>query len=164
MEGALPLFGEALSLSLATAADFGGLAEGPGSMSTKAGMRSSRRECQMSTLIVAHPGPLRDGVEALLASVPRVKVLVEEASVEGAMRKAARPVDLLLVDGSYSEGEIRRLLKRCLATCPEMRSIVYANNARQTQQAYRLDVDAVFMTGRPADQFVRMVEELLQEG
>ena len=125
-------------------------------------MRSSKRENGMSTLIVAHPGPLRDGMEALLASVPRVKVIGEESSVEGAMRKAVCRVDLLLVDGAYPEHEIRRLLRRCLAGCPKMRIIVFANNTREARRAHGLDVDAVFMTGRPADQFVRMVEDLLQ--
>ena len=127
-------------------------------------MRNGRCETQMSTLIVAQPGPLRDGIEALLASVPRVQVIGEEASIKGAMRTPTCSVDLLLVDGSYPEEQIRRLLRRCLTACPNMRSIVFANNSRQVEQAHRLEVDAVFMTGRRPAQFVTMVEELLVAG
>jgi len=118
----------------------------------------------MATLIVAHPGPLRDGMEALLASMPRVRVIGKLGSIDGAMRKAAvRPVGLLLVDASFPEQDVRRLLRRYLAAYPGMRAMVFANTIREGERAQALEVDAVFVTGRPADQFVSMVEDLLQQ-
>ena len=138
--------------------------EGLYSVSTKARMRRLNRENVMATLIVAHPGPLRDGMEALLASMPRVRVIGKVGSIDGAMRKAAvRHVGLLLVDASFPEQEVRRLLRRYLAAYPGMRAIVFANTIREVERAHGLEVDAVFVTGRPADQFVSMVEDLLRQ-
>jgi DNA-binding NarL/FixJ family response regulator len=133
-------------------------------MSAKVGIRRAMREQDTATLIVARPGPLRDGVEALLASVPRIRVTGKVGSIESALGEAAaHSIDLLLVDGSFPEEEIRRLLARCLAAADGVRAIVIANTARQAQRAQGLEVDAVFVTGRPAHQFVGMVEGLLQE-
>ena len=133
-------------------------------MSTKADVSSSERENEMATLIVADPGPLRDGMEALLASVPRVQVIGKASDIDGAMQVVAgQPVDLLLVDGSFPGHEIRHLMGRNAGAGDRVRTIVFANTTRQARRARELDVDAVFMTGRPPDQFIGMVESLLRD-
>ena len=142
-----------------------GVMDDLGSMSAKTETHGAIRVREMATLIVAYPGPLWDGVEALLASVPRVGVIGKVESIEGAMRKAAaHRVDMLLVDGSFPEEGIRRLLGRCATTGGGVRTIVFANTARQARRVRRLSVDAVFTTGRPAGQLVSVVEDLLSRG
>lgn len=114
------------------------------------------------TLIVTRPGPLRDGVEALLASVDQIKVVGRTGRVSRAVRFVAeRPVDLLLVEAGFPGGAVGRLLTLCQRERPGMRSIVLADDGEQMQEARASGADAVFLKGFPADRFVRTVERLL---
>ena len=116
------------------------------------------------TLIVARPGPLRDGVEALLASIHQIEVIGKVGRVSTAVRIAGeRPLDLLLVDAGLLHGGVRQLVASCQNLHRGLRCVVLADNIRQVREARDLGVDAVFLQGFPADRFVRTVERLLDE-
>ena len=121
-------------------------------------------ENQALTLIVIRPGPLRDGVEALLASVDQVEVVGRTGRVSRAMRVVTEhPVDLLLAEAGFARGVVGRLLALCQRERPGMRSIVLADDGEQVQEARASGADAVLLKGFPADRFVRTVEQLLPD-
>lgn len=113
-------------------------------------------------LIVARPGPLRDGVEALMATVPRTEIVGKVEAASSALRVVFehRP-DLLLLDAGLPENESWSALRYCRIEHPELRCIVLADDAEQVQEARAAGADAVFLKGFPADRFVRTVERLL---
>jgi len=115
-------------------------------------------------LIVARPGPLRDGIEALLASVSQVEVVGKVELASTALSIAAeRQLDLLLLDAGLAGGESGRLLQICRHQHPRLCCIALADNAEQERVAKASGVDAVFLKGFPADRFVETVEKLLSD-
>lgn len=117
-----------------------------------------------STLIVARPGPLREGVEALMATVPTVEVIGQVEAASSALRHVFehRP-DLLLLDAGLPEDESWSVLRYCRMEHAGVRCIVLADDAEQEQAARAAGADAVFLKGFPADKFVRTVERLVSE-
>jgi two-component system NarL family response regulator len=119
-------------------------------------------ETRALTLIVARPGPLREGVEALLASVPQVEVIATVGQASAAFSVAvAQPLDLLLLDAGLPDDEGCRLLRLCRRQRAGLRCIALADNAAQEQAARSAGADAVFLKGFPADKFAETVEVLL---
>jgi DNA-binding NarL/FixJ family response regulator len=116
-------------------------------------------------LIVGCGGPLRDGIEALLASVHNVEVIGKVDRVSRALRTVAEcPVDLILIDAALPGRQASRLIRLSLRRRPNLRLIVVANDPEQARQATTFGVSAVVLTGLPPDQFVRMVERVLSQG
>lgn len=116
------------------------------------------------TLIVARPGPLREGLEALLASVPEIEIVggVEFAS-KAVSIAADHPLDLLLLDVGLPGDKAARVLASCRRQRPRLHCIALADNMAQEQRAEALGADAVFLKGYPADRFVETVEALLSD-
>ena len=113
-------------------------------------------------LIVVRPGPLRDGVEALMATVPRTEIVGKVESASSALRLVFRcHPDLLLLDASLPGGESWNVLTHCRKEHPGLRCIVFANDAEQVRKGRIAGADAVFLHGYPAEEIVGTVERLL---
>jgi DNA-binding NarL/FixJ family response regulator len=121
-------------------------------------------EDRASTLIVARPGPLRDGIEALLASVAQVEVVGKAELASTALSIAAEhPLDLLLLDAGLPGSEAGRLLQACRRQRPGLRCIALADDAAQERAARASGADAALLKGFPADRFAETVEQLLSD-
>ncbi len=121
-------------------------------------------ETRVLTLIVARPGPLREGVEALLASVPQVEVVATVGQASTAFSVVvAQPLDLLLLDASLADDEGCRLLRLCRRQQTGLRCIALADDAAQERTARDAGADAVFLKGFPADKFAETLEALLTD-
>ncbi len=116
------------------------------------------------TLIVVRPGPLREGVEALMATVSGVEIIGPVQAAAPALRlvRERRP-DLLLLDAGLPGDESVRVLRICRTHHAGLRCIVLADDAEQAGEASAVGADAVFLKGFPADKFVQTVEQLLSE-
>lgn len=122
-------------------------------------------ENQALTLIVVRPGPLREGVEALMATVSRIEIIgrVDAASTALRLVFEQRP-DLLLLDAGLPAEESWSVLRICRTEHPGLRCIILADDAQQAREARAAGADAVFLKGFPADKFVSTVERLITEG
>jgi two-component system response regulator DevR len=115
-------------------------------------------------LIVARQGHLREGVEALMATVSRVQIVGKVEAASSALRLVfERRPDLLLLDAGLPEDESWSVLRYCRIEHPELRCIVLADDAEQVREARAAGADAVFLKGFPADKFVKTVERLLSD-
>lgn len=115
-------------------------------------------------LIVARPGPLREGMEALLASVPQVELVATVGRASAALSVAvAQPLDLLLLDAGLPDDDDCRLLRLCRRQRADLRCIALADDTAQEQAARAAGADAVFLKGFPADAFAETVEQLLTD-
>lgn len=121
-------------------------------------------ENRVLTLIVVRPGPLRDGVEALMASVSQIEIIGKVDAASAALRLVFehRP-DLLLLDAGLPRAETWSVMRYCRIEHPELRCIILADDAEQVREATNAGADAVFLKGFPADKFVSTVERLLPE-
>jgi DNA-binding NarL/FixJ family response regulator len=115
-------------------------------------------------LIVARQGHLREGVEALMATVSRVQIVGKVEAASSALRLVfERRPDLLLLDAGLPEDESWSVLRYCRIEHPKLRCIVLADDAEQVREARAAGADAVFLKGFPADKFVKTVERLLSD-
>jgi len=115
-----------------------------------------------SVLIVAKPGPLREGLGALMSAIPQIDRIdeVDTASFALARVREQRPAVVLL--GTFSLGdEIWRMLRQIKAQWPRIRCVVLAENDQQGREAQAAGADAVFLNGFPAARLVSTVESLL---
>lgn len=127
-------------------------------------MISPMAENRALALIVVRPGPLRDGIEALLASVPQVEIIETVGSARrGRSVAAERRVDLLLLDAGLGGDEVGRLLQGCRGEGSQVHCIVLADDVEQVRWARAAGADAVFLKGFPAERFVMTVERLVPQ-
>ncbi len=116
-------------------------------------------------LIVAQPGPLRDGLKALLMTVPQIKAVIQMSNVSPVMAAIARhhPI-LVLLDTKFTNGNGRStMVKLIKAEGTQSRCLVLADNIQQQQQATIAGADVVLFKGFPAVRLFDTIEELLSK-
>lgn len=117
-----------------------------------------------SALIIAPPGPVRDGLRALMSSMPQlrdVEVAVEVRSVP------SRGLDgcpgLVLVDVGSSVDQVWLTVRRTRTRCPAARLIVLVSNVEQQDEAEAAGADAVLMQGFPPGRLVAAIVRLFPQ-
>ncbi len=113
-------------------------------------------------LIVAHPGPVRDGLRALLTAIPRVASLSEIGDASLALRvvEACCPALVLISVDSLGDG-VWNLLAQIKAKHPRTRSILLVDDVQQQQLAQAAGADGVLLEGDPASRLSATIKRLL---
>jgi DNA-binding NarL/FixJ family response regulator len=115
-----------------------------------------------SVLIVARPGPLREGLGALMSAIPQIDRIDEVDGASLALTRAREQRLAVVLLGTYSLGdEIWRTLRQIKAQWPKVRCVVLAENDQQQREAQAAGADAVFLNGFPAARLVSTIESLL---
>lgn len=118
----------------------------------------------LSALIVAGPGPLRDGLHALVKTMPQIRAVIVVTDVHSAFKaEFAFHPGLVLLEGDVAGGEISLTVTRARARWPGARTIVLAGNVRQQQQAEAAGADVVLMEGFPASGLVSTIARLVAQ-
>lgn len=115
-----------------------------------------------SVLIVASPGELREGLQALLATrsqTGRVRVAKDGAEALSVIERSCP--GLLIVDGNIPASNVRRLLERAKKECPQSRCLVLVDSTAQLSEAESAGADRAVLKGYPASQLLRIVSELI---
>jgi DNA-binding NarL/FixJ family response regulator len=116
---------------------------------------------EMSTLIAAKPGRMRDCLHALLEVVSQVKVIGRADDAASALRLVAEhEPDLVLLDINLTEVQVYPVLEQIKATRSQTRCIVLADNVQQRQMAAAAGADAALIKGYRADKLVEVIEKL----
>lgn len=114
-------------------------------------------------LIVARPGPLRDGLRALLTAIPQIDRIVQADDMPAALDVIAehRPA-LVLVDCIPRSDEWCTAVRRVKVESPQTRTIALAEDVQQ-QQAAQAMADVVLLKGAPAAELYATLERLLPQ-
>jgi DNA-binding NarL/FixJ family response regulator len=117
-----------------------------------------------AALIAARPGPLRDGLRALVKAIPQIKTVHQAGDIPSACQTIAkhRPT-LVLLDGSMNGNGIESLLKTIRVQKAGCRCILLAENIQQQQEAIAAGVDVVLPQGFPAAKLFETVDKLLSD-
>jgi DNA-binding NarL/FixJ family response regulator len=117
-----------------------------------------------SALLVAKPGPLREGLYALLSTVPQISS-VNKTSDADTTRQALteHTPDLVLLDGNLPSNGIYSLIDEIKTRAKESRCLVLVDTIQQQKQAQAAGADAVLPKGYPAAQLFQVIEQLLTE-
>jgi DNA-binding NarL/FixJ family response regulator len=115
-----------------------------------------------SGLIVARPGLVRDGLQAVLSAVPGMHALEPVDDGASALDKVAnhRP-DLVIVDSSLPEGELRATLRHIKKQHPDVCCVAVAASPQQGRALEATDADAVLVEGSSAALLSATIKALL---
>ncbi len=118
-----------------------------------------------SALIVAKPGPLRDGLRALVTAMPQIGTIDIMDDVPSALKTALQHLPtLILLDSDLTDKDIWMTVRRTKAKWPQARSILLINDVHQQQEAEAAGADAVLLKGIPAARLVATIVRLLTKG
>lgn len=113
-------------------------------------------------LIVARPGPLRNSLQTLIASLPQIHILAESRDVAALLQLGAQlPPDLVLMEAALPGNEVCAAVREIKAKWVDTRTVVLVENADQQRDAEAAGADAVLYQGYPAGRFIALVEKLL---
>lgn len=117
-----------------------------------------------SALIIAQPGPLRDGLHALVGTMPQIGSVDVSGDVESAYGPRFNPCPaLVLLDAHLNENNVWLAVRRIKRRWPRARTIVLAGNIEQEEAAEAAGADVVLLQGLPAGRLVAAIVRLLPE-
>lgn len=128
------------------------------------GTRKRMTKSQTRALIVTQRGSLKNGLQALVTSIPQVDVIgqVGDSSLALEMVREHHP-DLVLLDTNLPNEEEWQVLRQVKILRPEIRCIVLADDVRQLREAKTLGADIVLLKGFPPAKLAEIIERLLPQ-
>jgi two-component system response regulator DesR len=120
------------------------------------------KEPDVTALIVARPGEMRDGVRALLASTPNIAHIIQADDGPAALaiiRELCPQVAVL--DCNIPAGDVPTLLAGIKAACPQTRCLVLADGPEQQREAESAGADVTVLKGFPAARLAQTLARLL---
>jgi len=116
----------------------------------------------VSALIISRPGPLRDGLRAVLTATYRVKLIGEASDTASALRVIQEHCPtLVLMDADLASGEAWNTLKAIKTDWPQVRCIVLASSVEQQKAAALAGADSAPLKGLLAEKLYATIEQLL---
>ena len=117
-----------------------------------------------SALIIAGPGPLRDGLRALLSTMPQIGSVRVVNNVGSALEMdvPASPA-LVLLDADMAVPRIWMTVRRVKSGWPQCRIIMLVSDVEQQVEAASAGADVVLLQGLPAGRLVAAVVKLLPQ-
>lgn len=116
------------------------------------------------TLIVAQPGPLREGLRAALSTMPHLVVIGEADGAASALEMDLHCAPALVVLSADRPGRgALDAWRQIQARWPEARCIILANTVQQREMARTAGVDTVLLKGFAAGKLFAAVETLFGE-
>jgi DNA-binding NarL/FixJ family response regulator len=117
-----------------------------------------------TALIVASPGPLRDGLQALMMAMPQMGVVDEAGDLSSALKISLNHhPDLILLDSGLADADIWMAVRQTKARWPKARCVFLADDVRQQQQAEAAGADAAILKGFPAAKLMLIIVKLLSQ-
>jgi DNA-binding NarL/FixJ family response regulator len=115
-------------------------------------------------LVVARPGLVRDGLQAVLSAVPGIQALEPADCAASALeRLESHAPCLTILDSSLSEEELCTTLGAIKEKWPQVWCIVIAGSPRQGRVYQTSGADAVLVEGFPPALLSTMIKEVIDE-
>lgn len=115
-------------------------------------------------MIMAGPGPLRDGLQALVGTMPQIGAVEAVSDVDMAFRRDFdRCPALVLLDANLVDDKVWLAVRRVKSRWQRARIIVLAPGVQQQEEAEAAGADAVLLQGFPAGRLVSAIVKLLPQ-
>jgi DNA-binding NarL/FixJ family response regulator len=113
-------------------------------------------------LIAVSPGPLRNSLQALMATVPQIEIIAESKDADSLLRLGTQfQPDLVLMEAGLFAADMREVLCHLHTAWAQARTVVLVENAREQGEAEAAGADVVLYKGFRAARLLAIVEELL---
>jgi DNA-binding NarL/FixJ family response regulator len=118
----------------------------------------------VSVLIIAPPGRLRDSLRVLLRASGRI-ARVEEADDArlGLQRIAERRPGLVLLDADLGEDDARGVVQQIKTQQPRLPCLILVHNLDQEPRAQAAGANAVLQAGFATETFFSTIERILPD-
>jgi DNA-binding NarL/FixJ family response regulator len=115
-------------------------------------------------VIVAQPGRVRDGLQALLMAIPQIKIVGLANDVESALNIATDCApDLVLLGIDLQNGGYGTVLGQIRARWPHARCLILADTVQQRRAAQSAGADDVLLRGFATPKLFESVHRLVME-
>jgi DNA-binding NarL/FixJ family response regulator len=115
----------------------------------------------VSALIVAEPGPLRDSLYFMLHMMPGIDTVNYVSDAAWALRAVAeRQPDLVILDGGLANDKLD-VLKTVQSDPSQCPCLVLADDVQQQQRFKSAGADTVLLKGYPAVKLLDVITSLL---
>ncbi len=115
-------------------------------------------------MIIARPGPLRDGLHALVDTMPQVAGVDIVSDVDSALKTEwDRGPAVVLLDVSLTDDKVWLSVRRVKLRWPRARTIILAGSVQQQDEAEAGGADVVLLKGFPAGRLVAAIVRLLPQ-
>jgi DNA-binding NarL/FixJ family response regulator len=116
-----------------------------------------------SALIAVKSGPLRDGLRALIATMPQIEAVEDVDDVGSALQDGYRTdcPTVVLLDASLIDGEMGMVLHQLRSKWPKARYVFLADDVYQHHSAAAAGADVVLLKGVSAARLVSTIARLL---
>ena len=113
-------------------------------------------------IILANPGPLRDGLHALMFAMPQIGSITEMNDLQMALGTISEQLpSLVILDAELIKGNLSKAMELVKARWSQARCILLANDVREQQEAESAGVDAALLKGVPPTSITATVVRLL---
>jgi DNA-binding NarL/FixJ family response regulator len=113
-------------------------------------------------LIAAKPGPLRDGLQALLTVVPGAVAVSQVGDASAVLRTITETHPrLVLLDAGLPDAEISMVVTAIKANGSDSRCLVLVDDFGQRQQALAAGADVALIKGTSAVELFETIEGLI---
>lgn len=117
-----------------------------------------------SAVIIAPPGPLRDGLHALMRALPQVSRVWAAGDVCAVPLPGPDPEPVLVVlDGDQPGENVGWMVRRARGRWAQASMIVLVGTAKQQQEAEVAGADSVLFQGLPARRLIAVIVRLLPQ-
>lgn len=117
---------------------------------------------QLSALLVAQPGPLRDALGTLLRAIPNLHVAFQAHDSTTLLEQGQTQCpDLVIVDFDEQQVGLLDTLIQIKCVCPTIRTIALIDQETQAERCYTVGVDVVVVKGMLANRLLERIEALL---
>jgi DNA-binding NarL/FixJ family response regulator len=118
----------------------------------------------LSVIIVARPGPLREGLTTLLGTLPTVtSVMMAEDGASGLHAVETNRPALILLDAGLPNDEVWSVLYQIKTRWPHIPCVVLTDTVQVRQQAEGAGANRALLKGFPAAKLSVILEQLLQQ-
>lgn len=117
---------------------------------------------QRSVFILAEPGPFREALTALVASLPAgTGIYLEDMAGPAIGRISALRPTVLLLDDDLLPGELTASISDLRSASPETFVILLTSTVQRQHEGSQTGVAAALVKGTPVGDLVAVLEELL---
>lgn len=114
----------------------------------------------MIVLLVVKPGPLRDGLNALLYAIPEVLLVAQATNANAALDFClGRPIELMILEVKPGDRDLLAKVPDMKAHCPQGQIIAFIHDEEDWQPAEAAGVDLVMRVGTRAAELKKRIDE-----
>lgn len=117
----------------------------------------------MIALLLIKPGPLRDGLDALMVSISDVQLVAHSNDAEAALDFCKQNnTELVVLEVRPDDHDLLNIVSEMKALCPQGHVVALIHDEKDRRSAEQAEADLVLIVGTPAAKLKVGIEGLVR--